>query len=190
MTPLLIEACTASFRYKPVVIDWRSPLPITLEVDEPSTVGADRVINTLAASQLYHRDAVVVDLGTATTFDCITGAGAFIGGVIQPGVQTSVDTLIRKTSMLPSTVLAVPAQTIGKNTAACIQSGIMFGAAESIDGIIRRIKREWPTATTPHVVATGGLAPMFQRVCHEFDAIDGALTLKGIQIAHRIVTGS
>ena len=88
-----------------MIVDAQSPLPITLDVDEPLTVGADRIINTLAASRLYARDTIVVDLGTATTYDCITADGVFLGGVIAPGVRTSAETLIRRTSKLPATEL-------------------------------------------------------------------------------------
>src|ERR687884_551766 len=122
------------------------------------TVGADRLINTLAASRIHRRDTIVVDLGTATTFDCITAGGVFLGGVIAPGVRTSADTLIRRTSKLPATELVAPIRVIGKRTEDCIRAGVMFGAADSIDGIVRRIKGEWPGGAVPLVVATGGLA--------------------------------
>ena len=157
-------------------------------MDEPATVGADRIVNTLAASQLYQRDVIVVDLGTATTYDCITADGTFLGGVIQPGVGlTSSETLVRKTAMLPATALAAPVKAIGTNTVDCIKAGVIFGAADSIDGVIRRIKREWPTPATPYVIATGGLAPVFETLCQEFDEVDTALTLKGLRLAHSLL---
>ena len=132
-------------------------------MDEPRTVGADRIINTLVASRRYGRDAIVVDLGTATTFDCITKDGVFLGGVIAPGVRTSAETLFRRTSKLPATELVAPARMIGANTEDCIRAGVMFGAAESIDGIVRRIIAEWPGTERPMVVghgwAGGGVRP-------------------------------
>lgn len=167
-----------------LIVDARAGLPITLDVDEPLTVGADRIINTLAASRLYERDAIVVDLGTATTFDCITRDAVFLGGVIAPGVYTALETLVRRTSKLPATELTVPANVIGRRTEDCIRAGVMFGAAESIDGIVRRIKRSWPRPGTPVVVATGGLAETFRTLCAEFDDVDPYLTLKGLQMAH------
>ena len=173
-----------------VVVDGASPLPIRLAVEEPLTVGADRIVNTLAASRLYHSDAIVVDLGTATTFDCITSDGEFLGGVIAPGVQTSADTLIRRTSKLPATELRVPTQAIGRRTEDCIRSGVMFGAADSIDGIVRRIKREWPRPTAPMVIGTGGLVETLAPLCGELDQIEPYLTLRGLQIAHAILAGS
>ena len=103
LTQSVVDACDVAFAVTPVVIDARSPLPITLDVDEPATVGADRVVNALAASRILGRDCIVVDMGTATTYDCVGGNGSFFGGVIQPGVQTSAWTLFSKTAMLPST---------------------------------------------------------------------------------------
>ena len=169
------------------VLDASSPLPITLAVDEPRTVGADRIINTLIASRRYGRDAIVVDLGTATTFDCITKDGVFLGGVIAPGVRTSAETLFRRTSMLPATELVAPARAIGTRTEDCIRAGVMFGAAESIDGIVRRIIAEWPGTERPMVIATGGLAELFAPICTSFDAVDPYLTLRGLALAFELV---
>lgn len=188
VTQSVVDACDVAFAVTPVVIDARSSLPITLDVDEPATVGADRVVNALAASRILGRDCIVVDMGTATTYDCVGGDGSFFGGVIQPGVQTSAWTLFSKTAMLPSTALSTPTHVIGKNTADCIRSGVVFGAADSIDGLIRRIKAEWPHPEVPHVVATGGLAESFRPFCDGFDSVDPALTLKGLRLAHEILS--
>ncbi len=183
VTQTMVDACDLAFRATPVVVDWRSPLPITLDVDAPSTVGADRVVNTLAASQIYRRDCIIVDMGTATTYDCVSGSGSFFGGIIQPGVQTSASMLFAKTAMLPSTALASPARAIGTNTADCIRAGVVFGAADSIDGLIGRLKAEWPHPDVPHVVATGGLADTFRAFCTSFNEVDPVLTLKGLRLA-------
>ena len=189
MATHLIEACQ---RWLPVhrleVFDASSALPITLAVDEPLTVGPDRIINTLVASRRYQRDAIVVDLGTANTFDCITRDGVFLGGVIAPGVRTSAETLFRRTSRLPVTELVVPARTIGRRTEECIRAGVMFGAAEAIDGIVRRIMKEWPREETPMVIATGGLAELFAPICTTFDAVDPYLTLHGLAMAYELVS--
>jgi type III pantothenate kinase len=189
VTQRFADACASCFGVTPIIIDALSPLPITLDVDEPATVGADRIVNTLAASQIYKRDVIVVDLGTATTYDCITADGTFLGGVIQPGVRISSETLFRRTSQLPATPLSLPERAIGRNTVDCIRAGVMFGSADSIDGIIRRIKGEWPSQTTPYVVATGGLAATFHALCREFDEVDPALTLKGLRLAYSIISG-
>ncbi len=190
VTAPLLDACTRYFGVRPVNIDGRSELPIRLAVDEPLSVGADRIINTLAASRLYESDAIVVDLGTATTYDCITRDGVFLGGVIQPGVQTSAETLFRRTSKLPATELVPPERVIGTRTEECIRAGVFFGAVESIDGIVRRIKGEWPTGAAPRVIATGGLASLLAPHCRTIDLVDGSLTLQGLRIAHQLLSGA
>ena len=190
LTAPLAEACEQAVGAKPLIIDARSPLPIRLDVEEPLTVGADRIINTLAASRLYKRDTIVVDLGTATTYDCITADGVFIGGVIAPGVRTSAETLFRRTSKLPATEITPPDRVIGRRTEDCIRSGVVFGSAEAIDGLVRRIKAEWPGGAVPLVVATGGLASVFQPFCKEFDLVEPYLTLDGLRIAHELVAGA
>lgn len=189
LTAPLVEAAEKWLGAATLVIDATSPLPIRLQVDEPLTVGADRIINTLAASRLYRADTIVVDFGTATTYDCITADGVFIGGVIAPGIRTSADTLIRRTSKLPATELAVPPRAIGTRTEECIRAGVMFGTADAIDGIVRRIKAEWPTAFTPRVIATGGLAEIIAPLTTQIEEVDPFLTLKGLQIAHELLAG-
>jgi type III pantothenate kinase len=191
MTAPLTEACQRWLHAKRItVVDGASPLPIRLDVDEPRTVGADRIVNTLAASRMFGRDAVVVDLGTATTFDCITGEGVFLGGVIAPGVLVMAETLFRRTSKLPATELIPPKQVIGKNTSECIRAGVMLGAAELIDGLVRRIKGSWPGSEVPLVVATGGLAETFARLCESFDRVEPYLTLHGLRMAHALLVES
>jgi type III pantothenate kinase len=188
LTLPLVDACLQCFGTTAIVVDGSSPLPIQLAVDEPRTVGADRIINTLAASRLYGRDTIVVDLGTATTFDCITADGVFLGGVIAPGVRTSADTLTRRTAKLPSTELAAPERVIGTRTEDCIRAGIVFGAADAIDGIVRRIKGEWPRPEVPFVIATGGLAGTLHPFCTSFDVVAPHLTLDGLRLAYTILT--
>jgi len=188
VTGTLREACAQYFRAAAtLVIDARSALPIRLEVDEPLTVGADRLINTLAASRLFNQDAIVVDLGTATTFDCITSDGAFLGGIIAPGVRSSAETLFRRASKLSATELTLPTQVIGKRTEECIRAGVMYGAADSIDGLVRRLKAAWPRPAIPIVIGTGGLAETLGPLCREFTRIEPYLTLQGLQIAHAIL---
>lgn len=183
VTGPLVEALDRWLGVAACVIDARAGLPITLKVDEPLTVGADRILNTLAASRMYQADTIVVDLGTATTYDCITADGVFLGGIIAPGLRTSADTLIRRTSKLPATELVPPARAIGTRTEECIRAGVLFGAADAIDGLVRRIKAEWPTTRVPKVVATGGLAPLVTSLCREIDLTEPDLTLYGLQIA-------
>ncbi len=184
VTGPLAEACEQWLGAPAIIVDAASGLPIRVDVDEPLTVGADRLINTLAASRMFGRDTIVVDLGTATTFDCITADATFIGGVIAPGVRTSAETLFRRTSKLPATELVPPSRVIGRRTEECIRAGVVFGAADSIDGIVRRIKAEWPTAAVPYVVATGGLAETLKPYCQELERVEPFLTLHGLRMAH------
>lgn len=188
VTQPLAEACRTYFDVAAVVVDGRSALPIRLDVEEPLTVGADRIVNTLAASRLFGRDTIVVDLGTATTYDCITADGTFLGGVIQPGVRTSADTLFRRTSKLPATDLVPPQRVIGRRTEECIRAGVLFGAADSIDGIVRRIKGEWPGGASPLVIATGGLAELLVPLCTELERAEPHLTLHGLRLAHELLS--
>jgi type III pantothenate kinase len=191
VTAPLVAACKSWLKEKPVVtIDGRSKLPIKLDVEEPMTVGADRIVNTLAASKLFVRDAIVVDMGTATTFDCITADGVFLGGVIMPGVLMMAEALSRKTAKLPATDLGIPKKAIGRRTEDNIRAGVMFGAADGIDGIIRRLKAEWPRPGMPVVIGTGGLAETFQPLCREFNQVDPYLTLRGLQIAYSLLTSA
>ena len=170
----------------PVQVDGKSPLPITLDVAEPLTVGADRIVNTLAACTLFERDTIVVDFGTATTFDCITRDGRFIGGIIMPGIRTASDELVRRTAKLPATELTPPERVIGRRTEDCIRSGVIWGTVDAVDGLIRRIRDEWPTrGETPYVVATGGLAPLVAPLTQEIETVQPDLTLVGLRLAAR-----
>lgn len=187
VTEILAAACRDCFSRDPVMVDARARLPIRLEVDEPFTVGADRIANTLAASRIWKRDAIVVDLGTATTYDCITKDGAFIGGIIQPGVRSSANTLFTRTSLLSATELIAPKRVIGTRTDECIRSGVLYGAADSIDGLVGRIIEEWGVPT-PIVVATGGLAETLRPFCKSFNEVDPFLTLKGVRIGYELLT--
>jgi type III pantothenate kinase len=183
VTQTVCEAVETATGKKPVVVDGRSRLPITLDVDEPLTVGADRILNTLAASRLLHRDTIVVDFGTATTFDCITADGRFIGGVIMPGLRTAADALISRTAKLPATELIPPERVIGRRTEECIRAGVLLGTAEAVDGLVRRIVAEWPGKQRPLVIATGGLASLVTPLCREIESVHPDLTITGLQLA-------
>jgi type III pantothenate kinase len=175
----LITGCTG------LLVDARSPLPVTLDVDEPLTVGADRIVNVLAAVELFNADSIVVDFGTATTFDCVTGDARFLGGAIMPGLRTSADQLTRRAAKLPATELRAPSRVIGRRTEECIQAGVLFGTADAVDGIVRRITAEWPGGKKPRVVATGGLAAIVAPLTTTIELTDPDLTLRGLRIAAR-----
>ena len=165
-----------------------SRLSIELDVEEPLSVGADRIANTLAARELYHRDSIVVDLGTATTFDCITREGVFLGGVISPGVPAGLEWLSARTAKLPLVELKPPQVVIGRRTETCIQSGVFYQAVDAVDGIVRRIKDEWakPEAC---VAVTGGFATTIGRHLAGVDHIEPFLTLYGLAMAGEELAG-
>lgn len=165
-----------------LVVGPDTPLPIRLDVEEPRTVGADRIVNTLAARELFGCDTVVVDLGTATTFDCITADGVFLGGVISPGVSAGLEWLGRRTAKLPRVQLAPPSRVIGRRTEACIQSGIFYSVVDAVDGVVRRIREEWD-APDPLVVATGGFASAVASHCESVERVEPFLTLLGLALA-------
>lgn len=186
-TSLLRAACEGLFGAPVRVIGAGSPLPIRLAVDEPAGVGADRVLNTLAASRLLACDCIVVDFGTATTYDCITADGVFLGGVIAPGLQTSADTLIRRTAKLSATELVAPEKVIGRRTDEAIRAGVVLGQVEQIEGLVRRIRDEWPGTARPVVVATGGLAGTVAPLCPSIERVIPELTLVGLRMAWELL---
>ena len=165
-------------------VDSARGLPIQLDVEEPLTVGADRIVNTLAAAELFRRDTVVVDLGTATTYDCITGDGVFIGGVIAPGLKAGQLWLKGHTAKLPGVDFTSPERVIGRRTEACLRSGIFHGAVAAVDGIVDRIRQEWerPDAL---VVSTGGWAPLLSPHSRTIQEVHPHLTLLGLELAGR-----
>jgi len=170
------------------VVDPDSPLPIRLDVEEPRTVGADRIVNTLAAMELYGRDTIAVDLGTATTYDLITSDGVFMGGVIAPGVSAGLEWLARRTAKLPRVGFHPPDLCIGRRTETCIQSGIFYSSVDAVDGIVRRIRSEWGRPDA-FVVATGGHASVVAPHCETVQHVEPFLTLYGLAIAGRHLQG-
>jgi type III pantothenate kinase len=158
-------------------------IPIRLDVDEPFEVGADRLANTLAIAE-RSRNAVVVDVGTATTFDCITAEGVFLGGVIAPGPLAGMERLSQAASKLMQVDVAPPEKVIGRNTIACLGSGVFYSVVDAIDGIVKRILAEWKPAA-PLVIGTGGLADLIAPHCETIEQIEPHLTLQGLAIAGR-----
>jgi type III pantothenate kinase len=191
--PLLTRGFRRAFGREPRLINDPAllttndgPLPIRLEVEEPHTVGADRMLNTLAVAELHGVDVVVVDLGTATTFDCITGDGRFQGGVIAPGPRAGIEGLAERASKLPFIDLVPPESVIGRRTEDCLRAGCFYAIVDAIDGIVRRIRKEWQRPEAK-VLATGGLAPLIAPHCDTVDEIEPYLTLYGLEIANRLL---
>jgi type III pantothenate kinase len=157
-------------------------LPILLDVDEPRTVGADRIANTLAASHLFGKNMLVVDLGTATTYDCIGAEGTFFGGVISPGVLAGQEWLAGRTAKLPRVEFRPPERVIGRRTESCLQSGLFYTVVDAVDGVIRRIVEEWDRPEV-QIIATGGHAPIVAEYSTTIESVHPHLTLVGLQLA-------
>jgi type III pantothenate kinase len=173
------KACRRLFGVTPRVVDLKS-VPMPLAVDNPLEVGPDRVINAVAARERFSPPFLVVDFGTATTFDVVNPEGAYAGGAIAPGLQISAEALAARTARLPRVEVQRPTRATGTNTVAAMQSGIYWGYVGLVDGLCRRIKAE--VGGTVPCIATGGLANLVGRSCAEIDHVDGDLTLQGLRI--------
>ncbi len=155
---------------------------IPILYDNPAEVGADRLVNAVAAYHKYPTSLIVIDFGTATTFDVISAEGAYLGGAISPGIGIAAEALFQKASKLPRVdLIRPPSKAIGKDTYASMKSGILFGYAGLVDGMVRRIALEI-TSGPPQVIATGGLAPLMQDISQTIEYVEPYLTLDGLRI--------
>jgi len=161
----------------------KDDLPIKVQVRRPKEVGIDRLLNTLAAGRLYGKPAVVIDCGTALTFDLVTGAGNYAGGIIAPSPEISRDYLAERTALLPRVKLTPPKSVVGKNTDECLRSGLIFGFADLINGLLIRLKKEWQSEFK--VVGTGGGLSVLLPYLSKKVIFDPNLTLKGIYLTGR-----
>jgi type III pantothenate kinase len=168
------------FGFPPVVVEPGTKTGLSIATDNPREVGADRVVNALAAFSRYGGPCIVVDFGTATTYDVVSEKGEFLGGAIGPGVGTKNASLTRETARLPLVELHAPRTAIGKNTIEAIQSGLVYGTAAEADGIVERMRKELGGDAT--VIATGGLAPVIAPHCNFIDEQDPWLTLEGLRL--------
>ena len=159
---------------------------VPLLVDNPKEIGADRIVNTLAAHTLYGGPAIVVDFGTSTNLDVVSPKGEFLGGALAPGIEISVDALAARAAQLRKVELIRPKNVIGKNTVEALQSGTIFGFAGQVDGLVDRIVAELAQSYegTPTVIATGGLAPLIIGVAETIDEHEPDLTLIGLRLIH------
>ena len=163
---------------KPLYITADLELDLKILYQDPYSVGADRICNSVAGKKKYGTPLIVLDFGTATTFDCITKDGDYLGGVICPGIESTATILNQKAAKLPKIELVFPPKVIGQNTEESMQSGIMFGSIELIEGLLRRIKQE--LSGNPMVIATGGLAHRIAKRTKAIDVVDENLNLEGI----------
>jgi type III pantothenate kinase len=164
----------------PVEVGAQTVRDLPIRYHDKTSVGADRIANAVAVRALYGTPAIVVDLGTATTFDCISSEGAYLGGVIAPGVMTSAEELFRRAARLPRVELRRPARVLGRATEESLQAGVVWGAAGQVDALVRRLAIEM--RGTPHVIATGGLAAFIAPECETINVVDATLTLKGLRL--------
>ena len=172
---------------KPLIVDSKLKLGIKIKYKDPSQVGADRLANAVAAHRIYRGPCIVVDLGTATTFDVISARGDYLGGAIAPGIQTSSADLFRRAAQLFGVKLEKPPLAVGRTTQESLQSGIILGAAGQIDFIVNQIEKE--IGKKCRVIATGGLAPLVWKVSKKIQKIDLTLTLKGLYYIYKILRG-
>jgi type III pantothenate kinase len=196
LSAALARAVERAFNCRALLVSSATDTGIAIAVDRPHEVGIDRIVNVAAARHqalleagldaktgaVLDAGAIVIDLGTATTLDCVSPSGEFVGGAIVPGMRVSFDALVARTAKLPDVELVAPGRVLGKNTVHCLQSGIVYGYASLIDGLVARLRAELPFAC--HVLATGGLASVVAPHATSIERVDPDLTLRGLLFIH------
>jgi len=181
MANILDAFCRRYLGHAPRWVDPRHEAPMPILYSNPAEVGADRIVNAVAAYHRYPGSLIVIDFGTATTFDAISERGEYLGGAISPGIRIAAEALFMRASKLPRVeIFTAPERVVGQDTAASIQSGIIFGYAALVDGMVNRMRREM--GTPAKVLATGGLAPLMAEVAETIDEVESDLTLEGLRI--------
>jgi type III pantothenate kinase len=173
------------FHVEPMIVGQGVKLGIEVLVDRPAEVGADRLVNAVAGHVLYGGPLVIVDFGTATTFDVVDAAGNYRGGIIAPGINLALEALHQAAASLPRIAIERPPSVIGKSTVPAMQSGIFWGYVGLIEGLVARIKQEFGSPVPVKVVATGGLAPLFEAATDAIEHADPDLTIEGLREIHR-----
>lgn len=180
LDPVLRQVCERYFNLRPLFIEPGVRTGMPVQYDNPAEVGADRIVNGVAAFEKYGGPCVIVDFGTATTFDCVSKKGEYLGGVICPGIGISADALFERTARLPRVEIRKPARVIGTNTVGSLQSGLYYGYLGLVDGILELLLAELGADT--RVIATGGLGPMIGTGSKYIKHVDDFLTLEGLRI--------
>jgi type III pantothenate kinase len=179
---MLEDVCHRYFKTEPIIVEPGIKTGLSILVDNPREVGADRIVNSVAGIELYGGPLILVDFGTATTFDVVTAKAEHIGGVIVPGITISAEALFQRAAKLHRVELIAPKNVIGRDTSSAIRSGLIYGYAELVDGMVRRIKREMEG--TPRVIATGGNAEVIAEQSKEIEEVCPLLTLVGLRIIY------
>ncbi|PKH45296.1 type III pantothenate kinase, partial [Dehalococcoides mccartyi] len=172
------------FKATPLVVGAGIKSGVKIRMDNPREVGADRIVNAAAARVLYPGACIIVDMGTATTFDTLSESGEYIGGAIAPGIATSAQAIVEKTSKLPKIEIIHPAKAIGSNTVSAMQSGVYFGYIGLVEELVRRIQAE--LGQKARVVATGGYASLIAEGSRIFDIVRPDLTLQGLRFIYQM----
>lgn len=189
MVAILESFCRKYLGHAPQWVDARNCADMPILYHNPGDVGADRIVNAVGAYHRHRTSLVIIDFGTATTFDAISARGEYLGGAISPGIHIASEALFQKASKLPRVDLfKPPSVVIGKDTAGSIQAGIIFGYAGLVDGMVRRMQQEM--GGSPKVIATGGLAPLMQHVAETIEEVDTTLTLEGLRIISASLNGA
>ena len=180
LTSRVIQACNTYLEAEPLNVDYMTKTGVKILIDEPQRVGADRIVDVVAVKKFYGGPACVVDFGTATTFDAVDALGNYLGGAIAPGIGISADALVRYTAQLPRVDLQTPPGVIGKNTVHAMQSGLLFGYASMVEGMVAKFKKE--LGPDMKVIATGGLAELVSKQTSVLQIIAPWLTLDGLRL--------
>ena len=182
MLNILEPLCQKYFNLKPLIVGPGVKTGMPIFYDNPKEVGADRIVNAVAGYEKYKKDLIIVDFGTATTFDYVSEKGEYMGGCISPGIMISSDALFERAAKLPRVELSKPKSIVAKDTVSSMQAGIMYGYDGLVDGICDRMKAE--VKSNPLVVATGGLAKIVAPETKSIDVVDEMLTLEGLRIIY------
>ncbi|MBL4953549.1 type III pantothenate kinase [Neobacillus sp. OS1-32] len=179
----LERMCQKYFQLKPLIVGPGIKTGLNIKYENPREVGADRIVNAVAAIHEYGSPLIIVDFGTATTYCYVNEDRQYLGGAIAPGIGISTEALYSKAAKLPRIEIARPEGVIGKNTVAAMQAGIVYGYVGQVEGIVKRMSEQ--SKTKPKVIATGGLAPLIANETNVIDVVDPFLTLKGLQLIYK-----
>jgi type III pantothenate kinase len=181
MVTILDSFCRKYIGHSPHWVNAKSYNLMPILIYNPGELGADRIVNAVAAYHKYQTSLIVIDFGTATTFDAISPKGEYLGGAISPGIMISSEALFREASKLPRVeIFEPPVRVVGKDTSESLKSGIIYGYAGLVDGLVKRMRREM--GSSPKIVATGGLAPLINHISETIEVVDPDLTLEGLRL--------